>query len=118
MMRDGWAAKRTVRLTTHGRKTGRERTVKIWFVPAGAQSIFVQHVSRKPAQWYANLRREPAVSLDFGDGTVSARAVPIEDAAEVAKVLAMVRRKYLSAWLIQLLSRGAKPVAAEISFGG
>jgi len=116
MSADGWERKRTVRLTTRGRKSGQPRTVTIWFVPAGPRGIFVQHVSRQPAQWYSNLRRDPSVQLDFGSGAVDARARPIEEPDRVSDVLQMVRRKYWSAWLVQILGVGATPVAAEIAF--
>jgi hypothetical protein len=88
--------------------------VTVWFVVAGETRLFVQHASRAPAHWYRNLLREPAVQVDFGDGPLEARATAILDEAKIRDVLEMVRRKYRFAWLIQLLGRKAKPVAAEI----
>ena len=108
------AARRTVRLTTIGRKTGRPRTVTIWFVAAGPTSIYVQHSSPAAAHWYRNLLREAAVTVDFGSGPLAARATPIEDPARVTEILRLVRRKYRLAWIFQLLGRGHRPVAAEI----
>jgi deazaflavin-dependent oxidoreductase (nitroreductase family) len=110
------AAKKTVRLTTRGRKSGQPRTVLIWFVANGPRSILVQHATSAPAQWYANLLKAPQVSVDFGDGPVEARATPITDPERIHAVLARVRRKYWSAWLIQLIGRRATPLAAEISW--
>jgi deazaflavin-dependent oxidoreductase (nitroreductase family) len=115
MKLDGWERKRTVRLTTRGRKSGQPRTVTVWFVPSGASSIFVQHAGRRPAHWYANLRSDSEVHLDFGEGAVTARAKPIEDRVQIRTVLEMTRRKYWLAWVIQLLGRGVEPVAAEIT---
>lgn len=109
-----YADRRQIRLTTRGRKSGVLRTVTIWFVVAGRTQLFVQHASRAPAQWYRNVLRDPAVQVDFGDGPLEARAEPILDEAKIRAVLKMVRRKYRLAWLIQLLGRSAKPVAAEI----
>lgn len=110
------ANRKTVRLVTRGRKSGKPRAVTIWFATSGPRSILVQHVSRKPAQWYRNLVHDPAVELDFGDGALAARAVPLQDAGEVQRVLAAIRRKHwLLAPLIQLLGSGADPVAAEIT---
>lgn len=107
---------KTVQLTTRGRRSGRPRTVTVWFVASGARRIAVQHASRRPAHWYWNLVAEPAVTLDFGDGPLAARAAPIEDPGRVREVLAQVREKYWAAWLIQLLGRGASPLAAEITW--
>ena len=109
-----YAKRKTIALTTRGRKSGRPRAVKVWFVVAGPQSIFVQHASSAPSQWYRNLLSDPAVQIDFGDGPIAARAKPLTDPQQIRDILRAVRRKYLFAWLIQLLGRKAKPLAAEI----
>lgn len=108
--------RKTVRLTTRGRKSGQPRTVTIWFVVEAPRRVRVQHVSPTPAQWYRNLLAEPQVTLDFGDGPIAARATPITDAAEIQRVLAAVRQRYWTAPLIQWLGRRATPVAAEIAW--
>jgi deazaflavin-dependent oxidoreductase (nitroreductase family) len=106
--------RKTVRLTTRGRKTGQPRTVTIWFVADGPRRISVQHVAANTAQWYRNLIADPQVTLDFGDGPISARAQAITDPAAIQGVLAAIRRRYWTAPLIQWLGRNTKPVAAEI----
>jgi len=111
-----WARRKSVRLTTRGRKSGQPRTVTIWFVADGERCIAVQHVTSAPAQWYRNLLADPAVSVDFGDAPIAARATPIDDPAAVQDVLARVRAKYWTAWLIRLMARGAMPVAARIEW--
>jgi deazaflavin-dependent oxidoreductase (nitroreductase family) len=109
-----YAKKSTVQLTTIGRKSGQPRTVTIWFVVVDAKRIHVQHARGSTAQWYRNLLRTPEVQLDFGDGLVAARATPIEDKGEIQRVLALVRRKYLFAWVFQLLGINRNAVAATI----
>ena len=108
------AGQREVRLTTRGRKSGETRTVTIWFVPSSKSSIYVQHVSRRPAHWYRNLLAEQRVEVDFGDGPIAATAIPITDPAGVREVRRLIRRKYLLAWVFQMLGWGAPSVAAEI----
>jgi deazaflavin-dependent oxidoreductase (nitroreductase family) len=108
--------RKTVRLTTRGRKSGQPRTVTIWFVTHGERAVRVQHVAPVPAQWYRNLLAEPAVTLDFGDGPIPARARPLTDPDEVRAVLTAIRRRYWTAPLIQWLGRKETPVAAEISW--
>ena len=115
MTTDAVALTRIVQLTTRGRKSGQPRTVKIWFVVAGPTSIYVQHTNPKPADWYRNLLQDPAVTLDFGSGALPARATPITDASQIERVLALVRRKYLAAWIFKLLGWSRSAVAAEIS---
>jgi deazaflavin-dependent oxidoreductase (nitroreductase family) len=109
-----YAARSTVRLTTTGRVTGRSHTVSVWFVVADARQIYVQHVTGATADWYKNLRKQPQVQVDFGDGPLAARATPIADAAAVRRVLALIRRKYKLAWLLQLFALRRQPVAALI----
>ena len=111
-----FAARKTMRLTTRGRKSGTPRTVTVWFVADGMRSVLVQHATKRPAYWYSNLVAHPAVSVDFGNGPIPAQATPISDPVRVQDVLARVRRKYWSAWLIQLIGKGARPVAAEINW--
>ena len=111
-----WQRRKTVRLTTRGRKSGQPRTVIIWFVPDGPRSLRVQHVAGTPAQWYRNVLAHPEVTLDFGDGPTTARARPLTDPTQVQQVLAAIRRRYWTAPLIQWLGRNSKPVAAEISW--
>lgn len=105
---------RTVRLITRGRKSGQPRSVKLWFVVAGSSSIFVQHASSAPSQWYRNLLAEPSVEVDFGAGPIPARAVAVTEPRKVGEILRLVRRKYFFAKLIQWLGRRATPLAAEI----
>jgi deazaflavin-dependent oxidoreductase (nitroreductase family) len=112
-----YAPRSTVRLTTVGRKSGQKRTVTIWFVVADPQRIYVQHVRGADANWYRNLLKTPSVELDFGDGPLAGHATPISDRDAIRRVLRLVRRKYLAAWLVQLLAIGRRPVAAEISVG-
>ena len=111
-----FAAKRTLRLTTRGRRSGAPRTVVIWFVATGPRSILVQHTTSTPAYWYRNLLAHPAVAIDFGAGPIDAQARPIDDPRRVQEVLRLIRRKYWSARFIQWLGRKATPLAAEISW--
>ena len=116
MSAEEFAAKKTVRLTTRGRRSGSPRTVSLWFVAAGPRRILVQHASSARANWYHNLRADPAVTLDFGSGAISAHGAPITDDGRIQEVLAMVRGKYWMAWLIQLIGRRAQALAAEITW--
>ena len=89
----------------------------IWFVADAPNRILVQHATSAAANWYHNLVADPAVTVDFGGAPIAARAAPITDPGRIQQVLALIRRKYWSAWLIQLLGRKAKPLAAEITWG-
>jgi deazaflavin-dependent oxidoreductase (nitroreductase family) len=110
-----YARRKTVRLTTVGRRSGQKRTVTIWFVVEGPASILVQHVAKKPANWYRNLAADPTVEIDFGDGPLPARAQILEDRREVDRVVSQIGKKYWSYRLIRLFGGGADTaVAARI----
>ena len=109
-----FAKQSTVRLTTTGRKSGRQHTVTIWFVVADASHVYVQHVRGPTADWYRNLLKQAVVTLDFGQGPLAARATPIKDAAEVRRILGLFRSKYIFAWVFQLLGMTKRAVVATI----
>ena len=104
----------TLRLTTTGRQSGRQHTVTIWFVVADERHVYVQHVRGATADWYRNLAKRPEVQLDFGAGLLAARATPVADAIEVRRILALFRRKYIFAWVFQLLGMTKRAVVATL----
>ncbi len=108
------AKQSTVRLTTTGRKSGRQHTVTIWFVVADKRHLYVQHVRGPTADWYRNLAKQPDVQLDFGGGPLPSRATPMADAADVRRILGLFRRKYIFAWVFQLLGMTKRAVVATI----
>jgi len=111
----GYARRKTVELTTVGRRSGEPRKVVIWFVLEGPRTVLVQHVARKPAQWYRNLCADSRVRIDFGDGPIDARAEPLTDPTAVRDVLDRVGRKYWTYRLIRLFGGGAEgAVAARV----
>lgn len=109
-----FARRKTVALTTVGRRSKQPRTVVIWFVVDGNDGILVQHVARKPAQWYRNLCADPRVQVDLGEGPVEARATPIEDQGAIRDVLAKIGKKYWTYRLIRLFGSSDGAVAARI----
>lgn len=86
-----------VALTTTGRKSGEPRTVTIWFVVDAQGRLYVQSGRDGKTDWYRNLLQTPAVSLLIGELQMTGRAVPVVDAAEVARVHELYRQKYLRA---------------------
>lgn len=104
----------TLKLTTVGRKTGKKHSVVIWFVVAGPQAIYVQHVTA-PAHWCKNMAKTAAVELDFGSGAVTGTATVITDAARKSEILALFRSKYFIARFLQFFGRRRyEPFVAQI----
>ena len=112
-----YARRSTLRLTTIGRRSGKAHTVTIWFVVADDRRLYVQHARGPTADWFKNLRKNPAVQVDVGDGPLPARARELADPADVVRVLRQIRRKYWFAWVFQVLGMTRQAVAAEIVIG-
>jgi len=112
-----YAKRKTITLTTKGRKSGQARAVTIWFAVVAPNEIVVQHASAPVANWYRNLQSDPGVTVDFGDGPIAGAAASITEPAQIAEVLAKIRAKHwLAGPIIQFMGRKAEKVAARIRF--
>ena len=105
-------------LTTTGRRTGKERTVEIWFALQDGR-IYMLSGGGDRADWVRNLRKTPRVRLRIGTQSANAtarvvRAGTKED--ELARQLldgkyqGWREGKHLSSW-----ARNARPVAIELA---
>ncbi len=111
-----YARRKSIELTTIGRRSHQPRAVTVWFVLDGPNSLLVQHVAAKPANWYRNLSANPEVTVDFGDGPLAAEARVIEDREQIREVVAKVGKKYWTYRVIRFFGGGAdEAVAARIT---
>ena len=78
-------------LQTIGRRSGRPRTIEIWFATDGAR-IYLLAGGRDRAHWVRNLRAESRVRVRIGGMTVAGTARIIEGELEE-----MVARRLLAA---------------------
>lgn len=64
-------------LTTTGARTGRRTTVPLGFAVDGGRVFVVASKAGAPRHpaWFHNVRADPAVTVELGDGTYEARAV-------------------------------------------
>ena len=92
----------SIELTTIGRTTGREHTKPIWFVVADGK-ILVQSGKGGKTDWYANLRKTPAVVVRQGEYTFRARAVPVTDQRAIDRIHQLFLEKYLTAKLLSFV---------------
>ncbi len=105
------AGRKTIQLTTVGRKSGQKRSVDIWFVVEG-DAILVQAGERGQRGWYVNVLHDPHVELALGSVRFAGTAEHLgEDQAD--RVAALFRRKYplarVARWFGSQIGRG-KPV--------
>jgi deazaflavin-dependent oxidoreductase (nitroreductase family) len=83
-------------LTTVGRKTGKPRTIEIWFVSYEERLYLLAEHGLK-AQWVRNIQANPDVRMQIARHRFRARGRIIDDARdrqEWQAVAALSRRKY------------------------
>jgi deazaflavin-dependent oxidoreductase (nitroreductase family) len=76
---EGMHRDRLVLLTTTGARTGQPHTTPMMFHRDGGRLLVIASNAgaRQHPDWYRNLVREPAVTVEIGDETYAARAVPL-----------------------------------------
>ena len=88
------ARKSTCRLTHRGRKSGKPHEVTIWFL-VDDETMYLSTMNMQ-RQWTRNVQVHPEVSIRIGDDRFSGRVRVVKDAAEMARVVELMKRKY---WL-------------------
>ena len=104
-------------LQTTGRRSGRPRTIEIWFATDGAR-LYLLAGDREGAHWVRNLIAEPSVRVRIGGTTLDGTARPTEGTDREPLARRLLAAKYqgwregsaLSSW-----AAGSLPV--EVSFG-
>ncbi len=95
----------TLRLTHHGRRTGKPYDVTIWFLVEGETIYLV--TANKERQWPRNVLARPDVELQVGGETFTGRVEHVTAPAEVAHVVDLMASKYWYTrpyvWLARLL---------------
>jgi len=92
------------RLSVRGRKTGKERSVTIWFA-LGDGKLFLTGDAKGP-QWLRNARANPDVIVKIGSTRLRGRARVVEDPAEAEAVRQRFVRRYVMARLARMLGSG------------
>lgn len=91
-------------LSVRGRKTGKERSVTIWFA-LGDGKLFLTGDAKGP-QWLRNARANPEVIVKIGSTRLRGRARVVEDPAEAESVRQRFVRRYLMARLARMMGSG------------
>jgi deazaflavin-dependent oxidoreductase (nitroreductase family) len=104
---------RQVRVTTTGRRSGRQHTVPLWFVTRGpAGPLYLWHC-RGRVDWVANVRAAGRLTVNLGNGPVAARATRV-DGEERNWARRTFHRKYLGARLFQLLGWSRQAIVFRV----
>lgn len=96
------ASQSTVEITTIGRKSGKLRTIPIWFVYAQGH-FYIQSGQDGKSDWYQNLKKDPQVKLTIGTLTFTGKAKFIDDEKETERIHGLFRSKYLRARFANLI---------------
>jgi deazaflavin-dependent oxidoreductase (nitroreductase family) len=86
------ADRQTLRLTHHGRKSGRPYEVTIWYMVDGDRLYLVS--ANADRNWVRNVKVRPGVSLRVGNEVFNGDVREITDKRERDKVSGLVERKY------------------------
>lgn len=98
------------RLTVPGRRSGKPRTVTIWYaLDAASDRVFLTGGAEVP-HWYRNVRANERaggeVTLAIGRTRLRGRARVVEDPAEAEAIRRRFARRYLGARIARALGRG------------
>ena len=96
----------TLDLITIGRTSGKAHTATIWFVyEERPPRIYVQSGKDGQTDWYRNLLKTPAVTVQIGDRQFRGHARPIDDAAETVRVHGILQTEVLDGAHHELVRR-------------
>lgn len=101
------ANRQTLRLTHHGRKSGKPYDVTIWFLVDGA-TVYLLTMNMK-RQWPRNVQARPDVGLKIVKERFSGTVTVVTEAGEMAKVTSLLKRKY---WFVRPFLRFRGPEGA------
>jgi deazaflavin-dependent oxidoreductase (nitroreductase family) len=100
--------RRQISITVTGRRTGRAITRPVWFV-FEENTLWLLPVSGSRTQWYRNLQKNRAITIQAGREQRDLRARLLKNAPAVRQVIRRFRDKYTAAqvkrWLIALVHR-------------
>jgi deazaflavin-dependent oxidoreductase (nitroreductase family) len=85
--------RRQISITVTGRRTGRAITIPVWFVSAD-RALWLLPVKGSDTQWYQNLKKDRALTIQAGPKRLDLRARLLKDARAVSTVIQQFREKY------------------------
>ena len=103
-----------IELTVLGRKTGKPRTVKIWFV-ATQDKIYVSSGRGSDSQWIKNLKHTPSVTCQIGSTRLQGTATWREGPQVQEEIFPLFFRKYLLARIFRWIGWYKEAFAFEIT---
>lgn len=84
--------RRQISITVTGRRSGRPITIPVWFV-ADEHALLLLPVNGSETQWYRNLEKDRAITIEAGTMRRDLRARLLQDAQAVRDVIRHFTRK-------------------------
>ena len=88
--------RRQISITVIGRRTGRSIKIPVWFV-SDDKALWLLPVNGSRTQWYRNLKKNRAITIQAGSPRRDFRARLLKNAPAVRKVIQRFREKYTAA---------------------
>ena len=82
-----------VEITVTGRRSGRDRSLLVWFVQEDDR-LFLLPLKGSETEWYRNVLKTPTIRLAAGGAEATATPTPLTDPARVSEVVEKFRTKH------------------------
>src|SRR5437588_3344329 len=82
-----------VEITVTGRRSGRDRSLLVWFVQEDDR-LYLLPLKGTDTEWYRNVLETPTMRLAAGGAEASATATPMTDPAKVSEGVERFRVKH------------------------
>lgn len=96
------ADRSTLRLTHHGRSSGKAYVVTIWFVVDG-DTVYLATMNRG-RQWVRNILKKPRVRLDIGGEHFDGDVTQLTGSKQMVTAYDLLARKYWAMWLLDWIA--------------
>ena len=113
-LKDRLAPERRIEISVIGRKSGRRRSLPVWFV-LDANRLYLLPVKGSDAQWYRNLLRNPWIRIAARGRKGEFRAAPVTRARAVASVIRKFGQKYKAPIVRKLYSKFDVAVRVQLT---
>jgi deazaflavin-dependent oxidoreductase (nitroreductase family) len=92
-LKDRLSRYREIKITVTGRKSGRKISNPVWFVFED-DTLYLVPVQGSDTQWYKNVLKNPAISIEARGAEAEFKAVAVTDKKQVSSVVEKFREKY------------------------
>jgi deazaflavin-dependent oxidoreductase (nitroreductase family) len=92
-LKDRLSRYREIKITVTGRKSGRAISNPVWFVFED-DKLYLVPVKGSDTQWYKNVLKNPAISIEARGAESELKAVAITDKKQISAIVEKFRDKY------------------------